>query len=82
MNIAINGFGRIGRQALRIILEKHPDLNVVLINDLTDPYNAQKSRDQDAAGIDDPFQQLILVILTYKLIEFFYQYVLSSVHFF
>jgi glyceraldehyde 3-phosphate dehydrogenase len=37
MNIAINGFGRIGRQVLRIILEKHPDLNVVLINDLTDP---------------------------------------------
>ncbi len=36
MNIAINGFGRIGRQALRIIIEKHPDLNVVLINDLTD----------------------------------------------
>ncbi len=36
MNIAINGFGRIGRQALRIILEKHTDINVVLINDLTD----------------------------------------------
>ena len=36
MNIAINGFGRIGRQALRIILDKHPDMNVVLINDLTD----------------------------------------------
>ena len=36
MNIAINGFGRIGRQALRIIQESHPDLNVVLINDLTD----------------------------------------------
>ena len=36
MNIAINGFGRIGRQALRIIIEKHPDMNVVLINDLTD----------------------------------------------
>ncbi len=36
MNIAINGFGRIGRQVLRIILEKHPDMNVVLINDLTD----------------------------------------------
>ncbi len=36
MNIAINGFGRIGRQALRIILEKYPELNVVLINDLTD----------------------------------------------
>jgi glyceraldehyde 3-phosphate dehydrogenase len=37
MNLAINGFGRIGRQVLRIILEKHPDINVVLINDLTDP---------------------------------------------
>ncbi|NOS66817.1 MAG: type I glyceraldehyde-3-phosphate dehydrogenase [Candidatus Peribacteraceae bacterium] len=37
MNIAINGFGRIGRQALRIILDKHPDVNVVLINDLTEP---------------------------------------------
>lgn len=37
MNIAINGFGRIGRQVLRIILEKHPEMNVVLINDLTDP---------------------------------------------
>ncbi len=36
MNIAINGFGRIGRQALRIVLEKHPDLRVVAINDLTD----------------------------------------------
>jgi glyceraldehyde 3-phosphate dehydrogenase len=36
MNLAINGFGRIGRQALRIIQEKHPDINVVLINDLTD----------------------------------------------
>jgi glyceraldehyde 3-phosphate dehydrogenase len=37
MNLAINGFGRIGRQALRIILDKHPNVNVVLINDLTDP---------------------------------------------
>lgn len=36
MNLAINGFGRIGRQALRIIQESHPDINVVLINDLTD----------------------------------------------
>lgn len=37
MNIAINGFGRIGRQALRIIREQHPHVKVVLINDLTDP---------------------------------------------
>lgn len=36
MNIAINGFGRIGRQVLRIIQTTHPDVNVVLINDLTD----------------------------------------------
>lgn len=36
MNIAINGFGRIGRQALRIVLQKHPDVKVVLVNDLTD----------------------------------------------
>ncbi|MBU0458839.1 type I glyceraldehyde-3-phosphate dehydrogenase [Patescibacteria group bacterium] len=35
MNLAINGFGRIGRQAFRIICEKHPDINVVLINDLS-----------------------------------------------
>lgn len=37
MNLAINGFGRIGRQALRIIQTRFPDINVVLINDLTDP---------------------------------------------
>lgn len=37
MNLAINGFGRIGRQALRIILDEHPDMDVVLINDLTEP---------------------------------------------
>lgn len=33
--IAINGFGRIGRPALKVILEKHPNLEVVAINDLT-----------------------------------------------
>lgn len=36
-NIAINGFGRIGRQVYRRIVENHPDLKVVAINDLTDP---------------------------------------------
>ena len=35
MNISINGFGRIGRNFLRAALER--DLNVVAINDLTDP---------------------------------------------
>ena len=36
IKIAINGFGRIGRQTFRRILEKHHDLKVVAINDLTD----------------------------------------------
>lgn len=36
IKIAINGFGRIGRPALKIISDKHPDLEVVAINDLTD----------------------------------------------
>jgi len=36
IKIAINGFGRIGRPTLRRILDKHPDLEVVAINDLTD----------------------------------------------
>ena len=35
--IGINGFGRIGRQSMKAILERHPhDLEVVAINDLTD----------------------------------------------
>ena len=37
MNIAINGFGRIGRPVLRRILDKHAKIKVVAINDLTDP---------------------------------------------
>ena len=36
-NIAINGFGRIGRAALKVIWMRYPNLNVVAINDLTDP---------------------------------------------
>lgn len=36
--IGINGFGRIGRQVLKAILDYHPDeLEVVAINDLYDP---------------------------------------------
>ena len=37
IKIAINGFGRIGRPTFRRILDKHPSLEVVAINDLTDP---------------------------------------------
>ncbi|MBG9988646.1 type I glyceraldehyde-3-phosphate dehydrogenase [Aerococcaceae bacterium DSM 111176] len=36
VKVAINGFGRIGRLALRRILEMDTDLEVVAINDLTD----------------------------------------------
>ena len=37
--IGINGFGRIGRQTLKAILERHPqDLEVVAINDITDTH--------------------------------------------
>ncbi len=36
IKIAINGFGRIGRPTFRRIIENHPDLSVVAINDLTD----------------------------------------------
>ncbi|MBM4399504.1 MAG: type I glyceraldehyde-3-phosphate dehydrogenase [Candidatus Cloacimonetes bacterium] len=35
-NIAINGFGRIGRLVLRAILKRYPQMNVVAINDITD----------------------------------------------
>jgi len=36
IRLAINGFGRIGRPAFRRILDNHPNLEVVAINDLTD----------------------------------------------
>lgn len=35
--IAINGFGRIGRTVLRVLEDQGQDLEVVAINDLTDP---------------------------------------------
>ncbi len=34
--VGINGFGRIGRQTLKALLERHPDIDVVAINDITD----------------------------------------------
>lgn len=37
MKVAINGFGRIGRQTLRIIMQDSRDIEVVAINDLSDP---------------------------------------------
>lgn len=39
VRIGINGFGRIGRQSLKAILERHPgELEVVAVNDLTSPH--------------------------------------------
>lgn len=39
--IAINGFGRIGRQSLKAIIEKYPQIEIVAVNDLFDtPTNA------------------------------------------
>ena len=35
VKVAINGFGRIGRLALRLMAD-HPEFDVVAINDLTD----------------------------------------------
>ncbi|HEX5038887.1 MAG TPA: type I glyceraldehyde-3-phosphate dehydrogenase [Candidatus Limnocylindria bacterium] len=35
--VAINGFGRIGRQSLRALLQRDPSIDVVAVNDLVDP---------------------------------------------
>ena len=41
VRVGINGFGRIGRQSLKAILERSPELEVVAVNDLVDvPTNA------------------------------------------
>lgn len=39
--IAINGFGRIGRNVLRALLERDSDLEVVAVNDLTEPVTSR-----------------------------------------
>ena len=35
--VAINGFGRIGRLFLKAIIERHPDIDVIAVNDLGKP---------------------------------------------
>src|SRR3989344_7890982 len=38
IKVAINGFGRIGRNAFKVAIEKHSDsLEIVALNDLTSP---------------------------------------------
>ena len=36
MKVAINGFGRIGRQVFKVLCEKYPSVEVAAINDLCD----------------------------------------------
>src|SRR5436190_22521544 len=36
VRVGINGFGRIGRQSLKALLERAPDVEVVAVNDLVD----------------------------------------------
>jgi glyceraldehyde 3-phosphate dehydrogenase (phosphorylating) len=41
IRVGINGFGRIGRQSLKAIIERAPELEVVAVNDIVDvPMNA------------------------------------------
>jgi glyceraldehyde 3-phosphate dehydrogenase len=37
IKVAINGFGRIGRSVFKGIFDNHPNLELVAVNDLTDP---------------------------------------------
>ena len=37
VKVGINGFGRIGRNALKAIFEKESDIDIVAVNDITDP---------------------------------------------
>src|SRR5215469_4284569 len=37
MRLGINGFGRIGRIFLKTLLERHPEVEVVAVNDITSP---------------------------------------------
>ncbi|MCL5774409.1 MAG: type I glyceraldehyde-3-phosphate dehydrogenase [Firmicutes bacterium] len=36
MKVGINGFGRVGRQTLKAILEHYPEAEVIAVNDITD----------------------------------------------
>ena len=36
VRVGINGFGRIGRQSLRALIERTPEVEVVAVNDLVD----------------------------------------------
>jgi glyceraldehyde 3-phosphate dehydrogenase len=48
--IAINGFGRIGRNVLRALLERGSELEVVAVNDLTEPATLARLLAFDSTG--------------------------------
>lgn len=49
IRVAINGFGRIGRQAFKIALERADKIEVVAVNDLADPENLAYLLKHDSA---------------------------------
>ncbi|MBH41166.1 MAG: type I glyceraldehyde-3-phosphate dehydrogenase [Candidatus Magasanikbacteria bacterium] len=49
MNVAINGFGRIGRQFLKACIKKNAPFSIVAINDLTTPKNLAYLLQYDSA---------------------------------
>lgn len=48
--IAINGFGRIGRNVVRALVERDADLDLVAVNDLTSPAELARLLKYDTAG--------------------------------
>ena len=51
IRVAINGYGRIGRNVLRAAVRKFPDIAVVGIDDLVEPdYHAHLTRYDTAHG--------------------------------
>ncbi len=68
INVAINGFGRIGRQVLKAILDKYPDkINIVAINDLTDPTTLAHLLKHDS--VHGKFNKTIEVKKNYLIID-------------
>ncbi len=61
--VAISGFGRIGRNALRAIVERNEDFDVVAINDLAEPevnthllkYDSTHGMFRESVGYEDGF---------------------------
>ena len=63
IRVAVNGFGRIGRLVFRRIMEQCPDIEVVAVNDLTEPevlayllkYDSVHGRYQGTVSAEDEF---------------------------